>query len=508
MRELVIDISEHQGEGFDLARAKAEHGVYGVVIRCGGSYLNGEPYDDDRFEENYRRAVAAGLHVGAYFYSTARTVGEAVRDAERTHAYCEGKAFDLPVYMDVEEPDQLAIGRDALTEVVRAYLDRLEGLGHWAGLYMSLNPFEACVRSWELVGRYATWIAQYNDKLEGFALGDEVGMWQFGGDEVNFLRSPYINGVAVDQNWLAVDYPAKIAAAGLNGCGNDPVPELGQAPEPEYEGPTPDDIVAIADGELGAPDGEKYWDFVFGGGYVNGSLTPYCACFDSWVYDQARAVIPFWPRGYAFDEGDRGEIGAQWVDKHDLEKGDSLAFDWDWDGLGDHVGIVRSRHDWGCATTEGNSTGSPVSHQQRTWDNIIGGIRPVYGKSPFPPRKPKNNRDGGELTIDGDAGWNTVIDLQHLFGTVEDGVISGQCWADFDYHWGVSAVQYDEMGSQLVMAIQRMVGADDDGHWGPETSRKLQTRLASRGYDVHVDGCFGRESVRALQQAINEGRLL
>ena len=76
MRELVIDISEHQGEGFDLARAKAEHGVYGVVIRCGGSYLNGEPYDDDCFEENYRKATEAGLHVGAYFYSTARTVGE------------------------------------------------------------------------------------------------------------------------------------------------------------------------------------------------------------------------------------------------------------------------------------------------------------------------------------------------------------------------------------------------------------------------------------------------
>ena len=498
-----VDISEWQ-EGVSLQRLKDE-GAEFVILRCGASFTGtSEPFTDGCFEDFYNEAKRVGLGVGVYWFSAAYDVEAAKREADYCLCLLDGKQFEYPIWYDVEtatHTDMISSDPGRLADIIFAFCERVESAGYWCGIYSWAWLIEPLGSK---LDRFDRWICDWT--------GDEPsawhGMWQFGGS-TNPIRSCEMAGYTIDQNYSYKDYPSLMRQYGLNGYAKDePAPTPAPAPEPVYEGPTPDDIVNIADGELDAPNGEKYWNYVFGGGYVNGVLTPYCACFDSWVYGTARANIPFWPRGYAFDEGDRGEIGSQWVDKYSLEKGDSLAFDWDWDGLGDHVGIVRGRYDWGCATTEGNSTGSPVSHQQRTWDNIIGGIRPIYGSSPFPPPTPHNNRDGGQLDVDGDAGWNTIIDLQHAMGTHEDGVISGQSWADADYHWAISAVQYDEMGSQCVMAIQRMVGANVDGKWGPETSRKFQQFLIARGYScgaAGADGYFGRDSVKALQRWLNDG---
>ena len=41
-------------------------------------------------------------------------------------------------------------------------------------------------------------------------------MWQFGG-ETNKIRSPFINGACIDQNYCYIDYPTLIKQKGLNG---------------------------------------------------------------------------------------------------------------------------------------------------------------------------------------------------------------------------------------------------------------------------------------------------
>jgi hypothetical protein len=215
MRELVIDVSE-LNRRIDFARARDEEGVTGVIVRCAGAWKDGSGYyGDDDFEANYAAARAAGLKVGAYFYSNARNQFQARSEAELTIARLEGKRLELPVYLDVEEAGQLAIGRDALTDVIEAFVGRMGEAGWLAGLYMSLSPFEGCVHTSRLMG-LPLWIAQYNDELEDFDLGTEVGMWQFGGT-TNLLRSNEICGVVCDQSWLAIDYTARIRAEGLNG---------------------------------------------------------------------------------------------------------------------------------------------------------------------------------------------------------------------------------------------------------------------------------------------------
>jgi lysozyme family protein len=68
-------------------------------------------------------------------------------------------------------------------------------------------------------------------------------------------------------------------------------------------------------------------------------------------------------------------------------------------------------------------------------------------------------------------------------------------------------VEYDSgTGSQVVEAIQSKVGAEVDGQWGPGTSRAFQQWLVNKGYDIDVDGYFGRESVTALQCSLNDNK--
>ena len=135
-------------------------------------------------------------------------------------------------------------------------------------------------------------------------------------------------------------------------------------------------------------------------------------------------------------------------------------------------------------------------------------INAALGGEPPAPLEPKNNTRGGKLDVDGHGGYNTVLDMQHALGTWEDGVISGQWRGNAEYLWAFDAVEWGAEGSQMVMALQRLIGAGEDGIWGQETSTKLQEFLISKGYscgDSGADGYFGRDSMRDLQRCLNDG---
>ena len=124
------------------------------------------------------------------------------------------------------------------------------------------------------------------------------------------------------------------------------------------------------------------------------------------------------------------------------------------------------------------------------------------------PSEPKNNTRGGKLDVDGYGGYNTVLDMQHALGTWEDGTISGQWSGNKCYFWAFDAVEWGAQGSQMVMALQRLIGVVVDGVWGEETSTGLQEYLIKKGYSCGPSGAdsyFGRDSLRALQQCLNDG---
>ena len=57
------------------------------------------------------------------------------------------------------------------------------------------------------------------------------------------------------------------------------------------------DLLRLAESHVGE-DGLAFWDWYFGGGYANGSSTPWCACFVSWCLDQLGVSCAGIPSSY------------------------------------------------------------------------------------------------------------------------------------------------------------------------------------------------------------------
>ena len=95
-----IDVSHWQGN-IDFNKVK-KAGYDFVIIKAGGSDYG--RYTDKKFKENYQKAVAAGLHVGAYYFNGPRCQGAAsgVADAKHFLQILSDLKFDYPVFCDIE----------------------------------------------------------------------------------------------------------------------------------------------------------------------------------------------------------------------------------------------------------------------------------------------------------------------------------------------------------------------------------------------------------------------
>lgn len=207
-----IDVSKWQGKDFDFAKAKREDDVEFVILR--GAYSMNK---DTQFENFYAKCKALSLPVGVYHYSMATSVVQAKKEAEFLYTnVLKGKQFELPIYMDVEDKVQLALSKELLTNIVKAWCEYLEDRGYFVGIYAGKYTFRDELDDSQLK-KYTHWVPMwgractYEDK-------SVLGMWQFGG-ETNLLRSTTIAGKTVDQNYMYVDFPAIIKAKKLNGFG-------------------------------------------------------------------------------------------------------------------------------------------------------------------------------------------------------------------------------------------------------------------------------------------------
>ncbi len=113
-----------------------------------------------------------------------------------------------------------------------------------------------------------------------------------------------------------------------------------------------------------------------------------------------------------------------------------------------------------------------------------------------------------KLIVDGIGGELTIRAAQTLFGTPADGVYGNQR-KDLIKKWcpSLTAVTYGRGGSVGVKAIQRWAGAPADGVWGKSTSKAVQNKLVSLGYNIGdsgADGIFGKASMKAFQKFLND----
>lgn len=186
-----------------------QNGMDFVILKAGSGYSG----EDPKFQQNYRNAKAAGLNVGAYWYSYAVNVEEAKEEAVRFMKILGKKQFEYPVYLDFEDPSQRRIPTKTKTDMAIAFMSILEKNGYYTGLYSSgywiNNQFEK-----NRLKDYDIWIAHWHVTSPNCFTPD-YGMWQFT-NKSKIKGVPDTGEGGVDMNYSYKNYPKIIKNAKLN----------------------------------------------------------------------------------------------------------------------------------------------------------------------------------------------------------------------------------------------------------------------------------------------------
>ena len=132
-----IDLSKHNGN-VDFSKVKASGKVDFAILRAGYGRLSSQR--DTMFDSYYSSAKTVGIPVGAYWYSYALSETEARLEADACVEVLKGKQYEYPIFFDVEESNQLALGKEKVSAIIKAFCGRLENAGYWVGIYMSASP--------------------------------------------------------------------------------------------------------------------------------------------------------------------------------------------------------------------------------------------------------------------------------------------------------------------------------------------------------------------------------
>ena len=137
-----------------------------------------------------------------------------------------GKRYEYPIYYDVEEANQLALGKEKLSAIIRAFLERVEAAGYFVGLYSNCSTLTNLVDE-SIRSRFTIWLAHWD--VDKSSYPGAYGLWQY-----KVGQTPGISGEC-DLDYAYEDFPALIKANGLNGY-------VKQAEDKPPENSTPDII--------------------------------------------------------------------------------------------------------------------------------------------------------------------------------------------------------------------------------------------------------------------------
>ncbi len=215
-----IDVSIWNGR-IDWKKVR-DYGIEFAMIRS--SYGDGSSNFinngiDENFEYNYAESGSVGIARGVYHYSYARSVHEAKKEAEFFLSRIDGKKFEYPVILDIEdEKVQGHLKGERLTEIAKTFLEIIEGKGYYVGIYSSRYWFDNYLIM-DRLSNYDVWLAEWCNNL-GYS--GNYGIWQYS-------STGSIDGIEgyVDLNLSYLDYPQIIKGAGLNGFNKVKDSEIG-----------------------------------------------------------------------------------------------------------------------------------------------------------------------------------------------------------------------------------------------------------------------------------------
>ncbi|MEE8815300.1 MAG: GH25 family lysozyme [Lachnospiraceae bacterium] len=162
-----VDISSYNGN-IDFATLRAS-GISFVMVRVGNTKYG----IDSKAVENINAANAAGLRVGAYCYTYAKSAAEAAADAELTLSVINGLPVSFPVAIDIEDKSQQNLPTETQQAIVNTFCAIIQNAGYTPIVYTNKNWFEQKLGavSWD------AWVAQYNPTC---TYSGAYTMWQNG----------------------------------------------------------------------------------------------------------------------------------------------------------------------------------------------------------------------------------------------------------------------------------------------------------------------------------------
>lgn len=181
-----------------------------VIIRAGYGKLISQR--DKKLDQHYTAAKQRGKHIGIYWYSYAKTPAEAELEAKTCLEAIKGLDIDFPVYFDIEEQKQRALGRETCSAMVKAFCDIIESAGYIAGFYCNVGFYNDVISD-DIKKRYTCWIAHWNVKTPAVS----TPMWQYTDSNGTLDRdyaytdfSTWKNPVAVTNAANKTEFPIEI----------------------------------------------------------------------------------------------------------------------------------------------------------------------------------------------------------------------------------------------------------------------------------------------------------
>ncbi len=205
-----IDVSKWNGD-IDWQTVSMNPDVDFVMIRA--SY--GVSTADIRLVQNVEGCEAYNIPYGFYHYMYATTVEEAITEAEFFLSTVRPYNPTYPLVLDIEEPCYKEMSKEEVTDIVCAFMEKIEDAGYYAMIY-SYASFFGDSLIYDRVKIYDNWVACWGDMdrlSENFSY--PYGMWQYS-------ETGRIDGIPedVDLNYCYRDYPYLINKYGLTGYNN------------------------------------------------------------------------------------------------------------------------------------------------------------------------------------------------------------------------------------------------------------------------------------------------
>lgn len=157
-----IDVSSHNG---DIDFYKVKNDGYTFVIIKASQGIKEKKQRDENFSNNYDRAKANGLKVGAYHYFEMGEDG--VNQAKNFVEAVGWRKLDLPLIIDVEEDDETNknISDDITMKNLNAMIDNLQSRGFKVMIYTNGNGYKKYVKD-RLPINVNLWICSFKDPDE------------------------------------------------------------------------------------------------------------------------------------------------------------------------------------------------------------------------------------------------------------------------------------------------------------------------------------------------------